>query len=542
MVTYDTKRLLIVDDFENFRLSLKRMLNSIGIHDIDIVSNGRDAVRLCREKTYDAILCDYNLGQGKNGQQVLEELQHLDILTRKTLFIMISAETNREMVLGALEYSPDGYISKPFTQALLHKRLESFFSKQDELAPILSALDQHNDQQALQLCQQKANQPGRYRSWCLQQLAELQIKTGDYPGAKLTCDELLKGRQQDLPRLLLAQVAMHEKRFEDAITLLEELLIKSPHLARACDLMAECHRALMAPRAAQKALERAISISPHYLERQQSLANLSQKNEDLDTATEAWRSTVRLSQHSCLEAPDHYLNLARCLGESAGGNSESGSRLAREAMQMVDRARQRFGDSPQIQMESAIVEAQVHINQNNTEDADKALQEAGELLEQLPSDRRESLQLELGKTLLQAGSNERGEQLLNELVVDNNNSELTSLVNEILDEPVSNIQRKRAAELNKKGIEAFKADSFDEAIDYFLDAQTLSGRHPGINLNLIQSILKKARLDGFRKEYEKQCQTALQRIAHLTANHHQWERYQHLKQQVDKQFPEKTDR
>ncbi|RRJ82986.1 tetratricopeptide repeat-containing response regulator [Aestuariirhabdus litorea] len=533
MVNFANKRLLIVDDFESFRLSLRRMLNSIGINEVDITGNGRDAIRLCRENAYDAILCDYNLGQGKNGQQVLEELQHSKILKHRTLFIMISAETGREMVLGALEYSPDGYISKPFTQALLHKRLETFFARQEAIEPIIRALDKNNDAEALRLCQQKAAQPGRYRTWCQQQLAELQIKTGDYEGAKATCELLLSGRQQDLPHLLLGRIALAEGRFEEAIQRLEEVLKHNPNFARACDLIAECYKAMGQPRKAQQSLERATSISPHYLNRQQALASQSQENDDIETATHAWRSTVELSQHSCLEAPDQYLNLARCLGESASENEEQGAKLAREALQMLDRAKQRFSDHETLELESTLVEAQVHMSQNNTAAAEKALAQAETLFAEVDPASRDSLQLELGKTLLQAGRQEQGEQLLNELAAAHpDKSDISSQVAAVLDEPVSAIRRKRAAEFNKQGIEAFKDNRYEEAIEFFIQAQEHSSRHPGVNLNLVQAALKQAPIDGKRDQHYRQCQAALERIAHLKPTHHQWERYQHLKQQV----------
>ncbi len=75
MQDYSNKRFLVVDDFSDFRTSMKSMLRDIGAKDVDTADRGEDALALCRHKRYDIILHDYNLGAGKNGQQVLEELK-----------------------------------------------------------------------------------------------------------------------------------------------------------------------------------------------------------------------------------------------------------------------------------------------------------------------------------------------------------------------------------------------------------------------------------------------------------------------------------
>src|SRR5690625_6581403 len=77
---YSKLKVLIVDDFDNFRMAVSKMLQEYGARDVDTVSNGRQALQLCSENRYDLILCDYNLGTGKNGQQVLEELRHRRLL------------------------------------------------------------------------------------------------------------------------------------------------------------------------------------------------------------------------------------------------------------------------------------------------------------------------------------------------------------------------------------------------------------------------------------------------------------------------------
>ena len=128
---------LIVDDFENFRLSMRQILRNCGADKIESVANASAAVQYCAYNHVDVVLCDYNLGEGKNGQHILEELRYKKLLKRSSLFLMVTAETSKEMVMGAREYQPDGYLTKPINRAMLEKRLGGLIAQRNALLPIL---------------------------------------------------------------------------------------------------------------------------------------------------------------------------------------------------------------------------------------------------------------------------------------------------------------------------------------------------------------------------------------------------------------------
>jgi len=72
---YSKLRVLVVDDFNSFRMTLGKMLSELGFRHIDGAADGVEAFKYCQKHQYDLVLCDYNLGPGKNGQQLLEELR-----------------------------------------------------------------------------------------------------------------------------------------------------------------------------------------------------------------------------------------------------------------------------------------------------------------------------------------------------------------------------------------------------------------------------------------------------------------------------------
>ena len=139
IVNLSSKSALIVDDIGNFRSVVKSMLQSYGITSIEQASSGEDAMKRIANKKYDIILCDFNLGEGKNGQQVFEEGKHGGFIPSAAIFIMITGENTAQMVLSAMEQIPDDYLVKPFTNEVLKDRLWKLYKKKEEFADVQAA-------------------------------------------------------------------------------------------------------------------------------------------------------------------------------------------------------------------------------------------------------------------------------------------------------------------------------------------------------------------------------------------------------------------
>src|SRR5690606_22809935 len=90
MVDYSRLRFLVVEDCTDFRAARIGMGRQMGANDIDAVGRGEEALALRRRNQYDVNLPHYNLGGGKNGQQVLEGLHHRRLLPPHGVFVRIS--------------------------------------------------------------------------------------------------------------------------------------------------------------------------------------------------------------------------------------------------------------------------------------------------------------------------------------------------------------------------------------------------------------------------------------------------------------------
>ena len=129
---------------------------------------------------YDIILCDYNLGPGKDGQQVLEEAKHYKYLSYMTIFMMVTAENSMDMVMGAVEYMPDDYLMKPFTKQMLEKKLLSALEKKIAIREIIQTIELMDYEKALTLCDEAIGKGPKHISEVLRIKGEIFAKGGDH--------------------------------------------------------------------------------------------------------------------------------------------------------------------------------------------------------------------------------------------------------------------------------------------------------------------------------------------------------------------------
>ena len=114
-------RILVVDDNEDNRYTLRRRLEREGCGQVDVATNGREALDLIASGAFDLILLDIMMPE-MNGYEVLERLK-ADELLRHIPVIMISAISELDSVVRCIELGAEDYLPKPFNSVLLRARI-----------------------------------------------------------------------------------------------------------------------------------------------------------------------------------------------------------------------------------------------------------------------------------------------------------------------------------------------------------------------------------------------------------------------------------
>ena len=113
-------RILIVEDEASIAMGLKDDLELEG-YEIEVVSDGNDAVAAIGSRSYDLMLLDVML-PGKSGYDVCREVRTQN---PQLPIIMLTAKSHEaEKVLG-LEMGADDYVTKPFSPLELRARVKA---------------------------------------------------------------------------------------------------------------------------------------------------------------------------------------------------------------------------------------------------------------------------------------------------------------------------------------------------------------------------------------------------------------------------------
>ena len=123
-------KVLLVDDSGTMRTIQHRCLNKLGISDIVEAEDGRQALDIFNQGSFDVVLTDWNM-PNMTGIELLRairanaQLAHLPVL-------MITAEAKKENIIEAAQAGASGYIVKPFTAVTLSEKMTKIFEKMNK--------------------------------------------------------------------------------------------------------------------------------------------------------------------------------------------------------------------------------------------------------------------------------------------------------------------------------------------------------------------------------------------------------------------------
>lgn len=123
MVADKSMNVLVVDDYKSMVRIVRGMLNQLGFVNVDDAPDGAAAMALLKEKDYGLVLSDWNM-QPVTGLELLKQVR-AEERTKKTPFVMVTAEAKVENVIAARQAGVNNYVIKPFTLAVLKQKLTS---------------------------------------------------------------------------------------------------------------------------------------------------------------------------------------------------------------------------------------------------------------------------------------------------------------------------------------------------------------------------------------------------------------------------------
>jgi len=526
------KKFLVIDDFLTFRQAMKKMLISIDAKDIDTADSGESAIKEMEIKSYDIILCDYNLGIGKkDGQQVLEEAKHRSLIKYSTIFIMLTAENTMPMVMGAVEYQPDDYLIKPIAKEILRSRMEKIIRKKVDFEDIEKAIDNKEYMSAIALCDERVKKNPRNMLEYLRLKSTICITIGRYDDANEVFEMVLGMRDIPWARMGVGKVHFFKGAYLKAKEVFQLIIEENKTFMEAYDWMSKTLHELGSLEEAQRILKRATEISPKAILRHQTLGRISQEINDYDTAEEAFRSAIDIGKHSCFKGPVEYTGLAKTLLKKDASE---------EALSVLETARQEFKGNRDAILQTVVTEGIIYKETNREDEAKKTIEEANKLLTGMSGKIPVEATLDLAKMCFEMGDKETGTRLMKDIVKNNHdNQKVIDMVQDIFtdatleDEGQKMISstRDEIIRLNNKGVRLVEDEKYEEAIEYFKKAANGLPENKIINANAAHALLIYMEKMGTNDQYIYQ---ALQYLEKVKAIDPADEKYQKLLNMYEK--------
>ena len=120
-------KILVVDDFGAMRRILKNVLTQIGLTNIIEADDGTAALDVLKKNKIDLIVSDWTMPK-MSGLDLLKTVRSNED-TKNTPFLMVTASSQRDDLLKAIQAGVSNYIVKPFTADTVKEKLTLIFNK-----------------------------------------------------------------------------------------------------------------------------------------------------------------------------------------------------------------------------------------------------------------------------------------------------------------------------------------------------------------------------------------------------------------------------
>ena len=488
-IDYAALRALVVDDYPGIRSALRLTLSNIGVTKVQLVSNAAEAIFQIKSKHYDFILCDFNLGEGRDGQQLLEELRHSNLISLETVFIMVTAESYYEKVAATAELAPDDYMIKPFSAELLHGRLEGNLLRKLAFKKVYRYFLAQDLEASLAACDELIKSKPKYVVDALRFKGELLVTLGRFEEAEALYQQVINMRAIPWARLGLARSLHLQKKDEAAEEELRDVLDKAPEMVAAYDLLSDVCLSKKDAAGAQIALEQGVAISGKTVRRQQKLGELAHANGDLDTARTAFSNALEKGRYSIFITPSDIGNLCRVQLEQGDLDGTAAT---------LKKNKSTLQSSPEGKLVTAVTQSMAHTQAGKLEEAAKALDTAAEL--RAAGTRGDAqMMLDLASVCMASGRFDEADGIVAEVAKNAHDSEtLLAKARKIYDEAgrtdagvgVLASATSGVRKLNNEGVVLAQRGDYKNAVDKLMTACSEAPYNPRIMMNAVWVILK----------------------------------------------------
>jgi len=470
------KRVLIVDRHSAARDSLRLMLSALGITSVVGAGNSAEVLRQVEATDFDIIISDYVLDDGRDGQQLLEELRLRHLIPLGTVFMIVTSERGYQNVVSVAELAPDDYVIKPFTAEQLQARLLKAVFKKNFFAPVYQKLDAGAYIGALNACDRLLANTSPFELDVLRLKGEILNALGRHDEAEAIYRDVMARKSVPWARMGLATALRGRKALDDAESLAEAVIAEYPEYLSAYDFLAGVREEKGDLAAAQTVLQEAATISPKNTARQRIVGDVAMRNGDFGAAEKAYGKVLERHRGSSLRQIDDYANLSRVLldrGNAAG------------ARQVIQELKRDWRGNREGEYAAAVMDGLCLQAEGEPAKARAAVEEALRLHEILQAERdpakptSDKVAVDLAQACLAVGDNDTAQAIMRRVAAENNeNRSVIARIEGVFarsgkedtGRALLDQVNREIVELNNRGVLAARSGNLEESVRLLIDA------------------------------------------------------------------------
>ena len=253
------KTAIVADRHIHMRGWLREQLAQVGVTSVAMSHNAHDLMRKVAASHYDIILCDHQLDDRKDGEEILTGLRASKLLSLKTVFVIITSESSYSSVVLAAEYAPDDYLLKPFIPDILERRLQAAFAKKVAFEEVYSLMEKEQIAAAIKACRKLVDGP--YKLDAMRLTAEFYALLHQYGEAEYIYRTVAESRSVPWARLGYAWMLKLRGELGLALDEAQCLNLECPEFITVYDFMSDTYAKAGDTEAAILMKERALAIT-----------------------------------------------------------------------------------------------------------------------------------------------------------------------------------------------------------------------------------------------------------------------------------------
>lgn len=504
-------KVLVIDDNLDTHNILKDGLTELGVGSIQCAQNAFDGLNLCDQASFHVIVCAFNVKSDKDGFHLFEELKFKQHISKTTMLIFLSSETDESLVNSILELQPDDFWVKPLLAQSVKNRFMHALQIKKQLFNIYQAIDNRAFSKAIYFADRHLSNEDLtpYHSNILRMKGEALLSLLEFQAAEVFYRGLLNHYKHAWVYLGYVQSLLKQGRFNGIQELLVQLIRKPETRFGTHDMLAQYYIESEQYARAYSEIKKATILSPRNIERNIKSLNLARLNHDYLGQYNTSKNIALYAKNSIHDSPQLQLNVIRAgidlVCATTDGNPIN---LLKQTQKYIDRLESDEQTSQAFKQQIFIVKARLNNVLGEKEKAERIVKhhidlQPGALLDD---------NLDKAKVLHEIGMREEAITLLHAVRQQISGNSLTSqVVQKYVEQETAERENIyfTPKQLNTMAVAFFKRRRMRPALNAIQQALTLTPNNVKLAMRLLKILIAIKRSDELAKDHDKLAQSTI---------------------------------